>query len=223
LRIKKPDVNEEIIVNFLERNKIDKFKIDKEFIIINKDNEYNQNQLESIKRHFNYFDIFMWSNRGIENILLWEKPDKIRDVINDFNKAFSRKDYSLITSIEAKGFILGGIFMSQLSIPFLPIRKYKILYNSFDGEKEEFKNWKNQKESLFMFDNNHIGKKAILVDDLLHTGNSLKAAVKLLQKFKIEVKGAFYLADYSKVEVRNQFNFPIKSLLRYNDLLTNCY
>ncbi|MFP4457577.1 MAG: hypothetical protein ACLFPS_07950 [Clostridia bacterium] len=39
----------------------------------------------------------------------------------------------------------------------------------------------------------------------------------------IEVVGAFSLANYAKDEVRNQFRFPIKSLLRYNSLLENCY
>jgi len=223
MRIKKPKVHEDIITDMLIRNGIKNFELERNHIVLNDLSSYNKKQIDCIKRNFKYFDIFQWSNRGIENILLWEQPDRIKDVVKEFNKAFSSKNYSIITSLEAKGFIIGGMFMSILKLPFLPIRKFKKLYDSLDGKRVDFTNWKNQKESLYLFDNDFKGKKAILIDDLLHTGNSLEAAVKLLNMFEINLVGAFYLADYSNKSIRNKFNFPIRSLVRYNDLLNNCY
>ncbi len=66
-----------------------------------------------------------------------------------------------------------------------------------------------------------LGKRLFFLDDIIETGNSLKAAERMLEKHGIEIIGAFYLMDASTKEIRNSFNFPIRSLLRFDDIFDN--
>jgi len=83
-------------------------------------------------------------------------------------------------------------------------------------------NWRGEEESLFLFDAGHFtGSRALFVDDVLETGNSMQAAVELFQAFGIVVTGAFFLFDAATPEVRERFSFPIRSLIRRHGLLGN--
>lgn len=131
---------------FLIKNGIENFDIQKcgDKIKINAtDINYSEEELEIITRHFSFFDIFHWSSKGIENVILWEKPDRIKDVMIEFYKIFNKAVFNIVTSIEARGFILGGMFCHELNKPFLAIRKYKKIYDSLPGQQISYLNWKN--------------------------------------------------------------------------------
>jgi adenine/guanine phosphoribosyltransferase-like PRPP-binding protein len=176
---------------------------------------YSSAQLSKLRRHFSYYDIFSWSSRGIENTILWEKPERVQAVVKEFQQMFNDIEYDIVTSVEARGFILGGLFAAILKKPFLAVRKFKPIYQQLPGWRQHYKNWKGEAESLYLFQNPFIGQKAVLVDDLIQTGNSLRAARRLLAKSQIELTGAFYLSNVAKPEVIGSFNFPIKTLLTY--------
>ncbi len=203
---------------FLQQNHVFDYQLEKE----NKNLmiEVNDNNIPLI-RHFKYYDIFEWSHKGIENVRLWEKPGRCNDVINEFKSMFNKTSFDIITSIEARGFILGGLFLHALNKPFLTIRKHKLIYDTLNGIPYTYTNWKGKKEKLYLFENKFHGKKAMVIDDIMETGGSLKAAVEMLKKQNIKVIGAFYLCDTSSEEVRNQFDFPIRSLLRFTNLSGN--
>lgn len=80
--------------------------------------------------------------------------------------------------------------------------------------------WKGREESLFIFrDRDFTGKKVLIVDDLIETGNSLEASVEGLNSLGLETAGAFYLCDASEDNLSGKFSFPIKSFLRINGIL----
>ncbi|MEC9487959.1 MAG: phosphoribosyltransferase family protein [Halanaerobium sp.] len=216
--------NPEAVGNFLEKNGVNNYKLNlyENHLVIEIDaDKYSAEELDILQRHFSYYDIFLWSEKGVENVTLWEKPRRVEAVIREYRQLLSSVEYSLISSIEARGFILGGIFARELKKPFVTIRKYKVIYDALPGYKYQYQNWKGQKEELYIFTNPFGGEQAILIDDIIETGNSLHAAKEMLGQFNIEIAAAFYLLDATSNETRQSFSFPIRSLLRFDGLFDN--
>lgn len=211
---------EKSLRKFLNRNKLGGIQIAQTsngLSLIVDESLYSRPQLGRLRRHFSYYDIFCWSSKGIENTILWEKPERVQAVVGEFQEMFSDIEFDIITSVEARGFILGGLFAAILEKPFLTIRKFKPIYQQLSGWQQNYKNWKGQAESLYLFQNLFAGQKAMLIDDLIQTGNSLRAAQSLMAKSQIELAGAFYLSNVAKPEFITSFDFPIKALLNFEN------
>jgi len=98
-----------------------------------------------------------------------------------------------VAGIEARGFILGGAVAHQLSAGFIPIRKkgklphetVRIAYSLEYGVDE----MEMHKDAVAP------GERVILVDDLIATGGTACAAVKLLQNIGADVMAAVFVID----------------------------
>lgn len=98
-----------------------------------------------------------------------------------------------VAGVEARGFILGGAMAHQLSAGFVPIRKkgklpyetVRIAYSLEYGIDE----MEMHRDAI------KPGDKVILVDDLIATGGTAVAAVKLLQQMEAEIVGACFVID----------------------------
>ena len=98
-----------------------------------------------------------------------------------------------VAGIEARGFILGGAVAHQVSAGFVPIRKkgklphttVRIAYSLEYGIDE----------MEMHVDAIKPGERVILVDDLIATGGTATAAVKLLRRLNAEVVGAAFAID----------------------------
>jgi adenine phosphoribosyltransferase len=98
-----------------------------------------------------------------------------------------------VAGIEARGFILGGIIAHELSAGFVPIRKkgklphatvrvaYSLEYglDVMEMHRDAFA----------------PGERIILVDDLLATGGTAEAAVRLLRSLGAEILAACFIID----------------------------
>ena len=85
-----------------------------------------------------------------------------------------------VAGIEARGFILGGAIAHQLSVGFVPIRKkgklpYKTLAESYTLEY-------GVDEVEIHVDAIEEGERVLLVDDLIATGGTASAAIRLLER-----------------------------------------
>ncbi|MDB5591402.1 MAG: adenine phosphoribosyltransferase [Enterovirga sp.] len=98
-----------------------------------------------------------------------------------------------VAGIEARGFILGGAVAHQLSAGFVPIRKkgklphttVRVSYLLEYGEDEV----EMHADALVE------GERVILVDDLIATGGTAGAAVKLLRQLGAEIVAACFVID----------------------------
>ena len=98
-----------------------------------------------------------------------------------------------VAGIEARGFILGGVVAHQLDAGFVPIRKkgrlphttVRIAYSLEYGIDE----------MEMHTDAIRPGERLILVDDLIATGGTAEAAVKLLRSLGAELLGACFIID----------------------------
>jgi len=122
-----------------------------------------------------------------------------------------------VAGIEARGFILGGAVAHQLSAGFIPIRKkgklprdtVSVAYSLEYGLDE----MEMHKDAI------QPGEKVILIDDLIATGGTAEAAVKLLQDLGAEVVAAVFVIDLpelggaAKVEA---LDVPVRTLVSFD-------
>jgi adenine phosphoribosyltransferase len=99
----------------------------------------------------------------------------------------------LVAGIEARGFILAGAIADRLGSGFVPIRKkgklpwktvsqeYALEYGTDTIEIHE--------DALAR------GKRVLLVDDLIATGGTAAAGIKLLRRLGAEIVGAAFIID----------------------------
>jgi adenine phosphoribosyltransferase len=174
----------------------------------------DQADLQRIRLQFKYLDLFTWYGAEIDDVVFWERGDLFDEISVDFQSLTGGQAYELLAPLEARGFLLAGILAARLNKPILPVRKYKPFYDRFPGMKMEFTNWKGEPEALFAAHRDrYTGKRVLIVDDMIETGNSLEAAVKLLEKLDCEMVGAFYLCAVANPDIREKFNFPIYSFV----------
>jgi adenine phosphoribosyltransferase len=121
-----------------------------------------------------------------------------------------------VAGIEARGFILGGAIAHQLSAGFVPIRKkgklphnkvsigYSLVFGIDEMEMHE--------------DAVSPGERVVLVDDLVATGGTAEAAVKLLQQLGADVVVACFVIDLpdlggaKKIEA---LGVPVRTLIAF--------
>lgn len=98
-----------------------------------------------------------------------------------------------VAGIEARGFILGGAIAHQLSIGFVPIRKKGKL--PFDTIRQSYELEYGTDEMEMHTDAVSAGERILLVDDLIATGGTAEAAIKLLRSAGAHVEGASFIID----------------------------
>ena len=116
-----------------------------------------------------------------------------RRTVDELVHPYAGSKIDKIAGIEARGFILGGAIAHQLSAGFIPIRKkgklphetVRVAYSLEYGLDE----MEMHKDAV------SAGEKVILVDDLIATGGTAEAAVKLLRQLGAEVLAACFVID----------------------------
>ena len=116
-----------------------------------------------------------------------------RAAVEQLARPFSNRRVEAVAGIEARGFILGGAVADRLRCGFVPIRKKGKLPAKAIGEEYELE---------YGIDVIEIHEDALasrepvlLVDDLIATGGTAEAAVKLLRRLNAEVVGAAFVID----------------------------
>lgn len=128
---------------------------------------------------------------------------------------FARKqDAELIVGPEARGFIFGCPVATELSIGFAPVRKPGKLPRetvSFNYDLEYGSN------TLCMHrDAIKPGQRVMIVDDLLATGGTVEATVKLIEELGGVVVGCAFLIELDELNGRKTLeNYEVLSLLHY--------
>jgi len=120
----------------------------------------------------------------------------------------------LVVGAESRGFIFGTALAQSLSCGFVPVRKPgKLPYETVSVEYElEYGT-----DTLEMHkDAIKPGQKVLLVDDLIATGGTAKAACDLIERLGGEVLGLVVLIELEALKGRDLMGpIEVHSLLRY--------
>ena len=98
-----------------------------------------------------------------------------------------------VVGLEARGFILGGAIAHQLSVGFVPIRKK----GKLPGKTVEQAYQLEYGEAVMELHDDALqpGDKVLLVDDLLATGGTAEAGIRLVERLGAQVMGCAFIID----------------------------
>ena len=122
----------------------------------------------------------------------------------------------MVAGTEARGFILGGAVAHQLSVGFTPVRKKgKLPYRTIS---EDYELEYGTDTIEIHVDAIKEGDRVLLVDDLIATGGTAEASIKLLQRAGATVVGAAFvidLPDLGGAKRIEALGVPVSSLVEY--------
>ncbi|MFZ7094341.1 adenine phosphoribosyltransferase [Primorskyibacter sp. 2E233] len=127
--------------------------------------------------------------------------------------------FDKVVGLEARGFILGGAIAHQLSAGFVPIRKKGKLPGAVISEEYQLE----YGEAVVEIHDDAIepGEKILLVDDLLATGGTAEAGIKLVERLGGEIIGCAFIVDLPELGGRQKLldmGMEVHALCSYNGL-----
>jgi adenine phosphoribosyltransferase len=126
------------------------------------------------------------------------------ELVELMSKAWLGEKPDLVAAIEARGFIPGAAIAVKLNAGFVPIRKVGKLPWKVISESYQLEYGTDQLE--VHSDAVEPGQKVLIVDDVLATGGTASAAVRLMRKLGAEVLGVQVLIELSYLGGRERLS-----------------
>ncbi|MDC3245873.1 adenine phosphoribosyltransferase [Candidatus Pseudothioglobus singularis] len=124
---------------------------------------------------------------------LFKDPEGLREAINIFAERYKDMQIDKIAAIESRGFLIGAPLAYLLNVGLVLIRKPGKL--PAETIKQDYKLEYGSDQIEIHIDAIKEGERVLIVDDLIATGGTVEAAVKLVQKIKGEVLECCFIID----------------------------
>ncbi len=125
-----------------------------------------------------------------------------RKTVDELVQAHAGVRIDKVAGIESRGFILGGAVAHQLATGFVPIRKKGKLPFKTIGETYALEYGEDVVE--IHVDAVKPGEQVLLVDDLIATGGTAQAAIKLIRRLGGDVIGCSFIIDLPEIGGRKR-------------------
>ena len=124
---------------------------------------------------------------------LFADPRGFRICIDQLLHPYAGEEIDKVVGLEARGFIIGGAIAHQLSVGFVPIRKKGKLPGATLSQDYQLE----YGEAVMEVHDDAIqpGEKVLVVDDLLATGGTAEAGIKLIEKMGGDIVGCAFIVD----------------------------
>lgn len=138
--------------------------------------------------------------RDITSVL--ENPESLRAAVDLMQEKIKNIDFDVVVGPESRGFIFGMPIAYNLGKTFAPVRKKgKLPCDTVSAEYElEYGS------AVIEMHKTSIkpGQKVVIVDDLMATGGTIEAIVKLVKELGGEVAGAVFLIELAGLNGREK-------------------
>ena len=124
---------------------------------------------------------------------LFADPRGFRICIDQLLDPFADQRFDKVAALESRGFIMGGAIAHQLNVGFVPIRKKGKLPGATISEEYLLEYGEATME--VHDDAFKPGERVLLVDDLLATGGTAGAGVKLCERLGAKIVGCAFIID----------------------------
>lgn len=145
---------------------------------------------------------------------LLQSPEAFGEAIKQMSDYAKAANANVIVGPESRGFIFGTPVACSLGNGFVPVRKAGKLPRKTISKKYDLEYGSNE---LFMHEDAiKPGDKIMIIDDLLATGGTVKAAISMIEQLGGEVVGCCFLIELEALEGRKVLEgYPIHSLITY--------
>ena len=141
-------------------------------------------------------------------------PAGFRDAIDALAAPYAGQGIDRVVGVESRGFILAAAVADRLGAGFVPIRKPGKLPSSTLTESYALEYGTDRLE--IHADAVGPGHRVLVVDDVLATGGTARAAVNLVQRLASTLHGTAFLIELDVLKGRDQLaDVSVFSVLRY--------
>jgi adenine phosphoribosyltransferase len=146
-----------------------------------------------------------WPIKGVifrDLTTLMQDPEAFRESCDVLYERYKDMNIDKIVGIDARGFVFGAVLAYKLGIGFVPVRKkgklpYKTIQESYDLEYGT--------DTLEIHEDAlGEGEKVIIVDDLIATGGTVGATVKLVEKLGADIIECAFIVELPDLKGRGQ-------------------
>ncbi len=148
-----------------------------------------------------------WPIKGVifrDLTTLMQDPDAFRESCDVLYRRYKDQSIDKIVGIDARGFVFGAVLAYKLGIGFVPVRKkgklpHKTIQESYSLEYGE--------DTLEIHEDAlEKGEKVIIVDDLIATGGTIGATVKLVEKLGADLIECAFIVELPDLNGREKIS-----------------
>lgn len=145
---------------------------------------------------------------------LLKHPEALQFACHELAAKFKGMNIDQVVAVESRGFIFGTSVACDLGAGFIPVRKPKKLPSATESITYSLEYGQ---DTLEVHSDAFIkNTRVIIVDDLLATGGTAEAVVRLIEKLGGVVVGIVFLVELTFLKGRERLkNYPVHSLITF--------
>ena len=150
--------------------------------------------------------------RDVTSVL--QDADGLHLAIDEMQNKIKDIDFDVVVGPESRGFIFGVPIAYNLYKPFIPVRKKGKL--PCETISEEYALEYGTAEIEIHKDAIKPGQKVVIIDDLIATGGTIEAIIKLFERLGGEVVGICFLMELKGLKGREILKgYNVESVIQY--------
>ena len=146
---------------------------------------------------------------------LLNTPKAFNLLMNHLEARYQSYNLDYIAGIDARGFIFGSILADRLNLGFVPVRKKGKLPYTTVAEKYSLEYGFDEVEVHIDAFEGKVGARVLLIDDLIATGGTAKAAASLINKVKAHCVECCFIAELTFLNGKEGIDSDVYSVLEF--------